>query len=197
MLRKITVEKHSVHTDTLARLPELIADPLMVFDFATQPGSLVAVLDAAEIGGEPLIAAIHLASGEITFNAVAGVYGQPNDWFGRQIDNGRLRYINTKSAPAWLRCIGLQLPKWNPVQGRDGGHHVLTQADVVKGVSIQGSATTVDPSDSAETSIAVSTSAGQSGDVPNVGVNPHRQNPTSAIAPVDDSGNRTKGGAPP
>ncbi len=137
VLRKILIDKHDVHPNTAANLPNLIADPVMVFDSATHPGDLVVLIDANDTKGKPLTASIHLATGDVTINSVSSVYGRDNrGWVTRQIEEGRLRYANKEKASVWFRTSGLQLPSGEPFNPVNGGrklkNSVLTEADIVK-----------------------------------------------------------------
>jgi hypothetical protein len=128
VVRKVVQGKHAVPPNTLSQLPQLMADPVMVLDSATQDGDLVAVLDARDQDGHPLVAAVAPASTEVRVNSIKTVFGKEKAaWFERQIDAGRLRYLNTENRP-WFRQQGVQFPKQEPTAGT---MNVLTPDDVV------------------------------------------------------------------
>jgi hypothetical protein len=139
--------------DVLKRLPEALANPLMVFKSATMADSLV-VLTELEHNGENLIAAIHLnvEHGRMTINDIASVHDRavkdengkvitPGwQWFKGQIEKGNLRYYDKNRSSRWFReHSGLQLPG---VINRESyrGTKILTEKDIVKPVAPEFSA---------------------------------------------------------
>ena len=136
VVRKVAIKKHDIHTDTLARLPELMVDPVMVLASATVPGDFVAVIDATDQRGAPLIASIRVSNTEATVNAITSIHDRKKEWFQRQIDANRLLYINKAKSADWSHRVigtGLQLPGRGPIQRSDAvGGKVLSEDDIVK-----------------------------------------------------------------
>lgn len=126
--------KHDVRVADVMRLPELLADPVMVFDSATEKGALVLLTDAEDASGRPVVVALHLnrKQGFVEINRVASLYGKDGvaGFVRRELDAGRLRYAHTRKSPEWLRSRGLQLPKENTAQGVRSS--VITERDLVK-----------------------------------------------------------------
>lgn len=97
-IKKDTLSKHSVKIDTFKRLPQLLADPVMVFKSDTVPGSFVAVLNDFDRNGKRLVAAID-PDGTVEVNLIDSVYGKDNAyWFKNQVEKGNLLYIDEKKA---------------------------------------------------------------------------------------------------
>lgn len=134
VVEKVLHEKHGIAVDTLKQIPSQLHDPIMVFDSATEPNSLVVMTELKDTKGKTIIAAIHLSKqyGRHEVNNVASIYGKDrNRWFSEQIEKGRLRYINEIKASNWFMTLGLQLPK---VRGTIQGSkiRILTEKDFVK-----------------------------------------------------------------
>ena len=124
--------KHQVPLTVIDRLPESLADPVMVFDSATVPGALVALVGAVDDHRQPVVVALHLSAQQQrhVVNAITSVHGRPHDQIMRWAKQGLLRYRNEKKSLAWLQYRGLQLPKEGARQGSE--RKILTEADVVK-----------------------------------------------------------------
>lgn len=126
--------KHQVPIEVIEQLPELVADPVMVFASATQQGSLVSLIEAVDRSGKPVIVALQLnsRSGRVMVNRVASLYGKDgiSGFIKREVSEGRLRYQHAEKSREWLQSRGLQLPKEGVKHG--SGAKVLTEQDVVK-----------------------------------------------------------------
>lgn len=124
---------HGLSERDLARLPALMADPVMIFESDTEKGAYVAALDLFS-RGLPVVAVLHpnRQMGRYDVNIVASAY--PKDkpsailsWWR----NGLLRYIDKERSPAWSTTAGLQLPGVvHSARGSKG--KIITKADVVK-----------------------------------------------------------------
>lgn len=135
---------HGKHGDSMSRevfdrLPELLADPLMIFDSKTMSDSWLAVLDARDRDGDTIVAAIHKDTGRVGFNKLASVYGKDNPrWFAHEAREGRLRYVNNEKARRWSGLAGVYFPRGGPATGRTqstpGGAgrqaRIFTEADL-------------------------------------------------------------------
>ncbi|ELD8279847.1 hypothetical protein QI593_004598 [Salmonella enterica] len=128
--------KHFVGMDTIEKLPELMHDPLAVYDSATQKNALVLWLNATDKKGNPVITAIHLNSDKdrIVVNRIASVYGPNNgmDKINHMERQGLALYRSEKLSRDNPLHSGLQLPK-----GEHSYHglknNVLSSDDIRKG----------------------------------------------------------------
>ena len=128
-----TLRGHDVSVEDLKNLPSLLADPVMVFDSQTETGALVAMVEATDKSGNPVIVAVHVdtkGSGFHSVNKVASVYGKEGTAEIQRWINGSLRYYNKQKAPGWLRAVGLQLPEANTIKRLNKS--VVTDGDIVK-----------------------------------------------------------------
>ncbi|WP_237120396.1 LPD38 domain-containing protein [Salmonella enterica] len=127
--------KHFVNMDTIEKLPELMHDPLAVYDSATQDNSLVLWLNAADRNGDPVLAAVHMNSKKdvIEVNRIASVYGTEE---GKKIRNmerkGLALYRSDKLNPDSSLLRGLQLPKGDRTS-QGSGKNILSPDDIRKG----------------------------------------------------------------
>lgn len=114
VLVKITGGKHSIALDEIAKLPEQIASPVMLFKVSV-PNSFVVLAEIKDKSGNEAIAAIHLNRYQkrMRVNRVASLYGKNNieNYVQTNIDQGNLLDVDTKKAPTWFTNRGLQLPK--------------------------------------------------------------------------------------
>lgn len=114
VMSKITGMKHSIALDELAKLPDQIANPIMLFK-GSVPDSFTVITEITDKNGNDVLAAIHLnkKQGRLYVNNVASVYGKENmiSYVQRNIDNQNLLFADTKKAPMWFTTRGLQLPK--------------------------------------------------------------------------------------
>jgi|GEM_PF-3445563 len=123
---------HGVPVELLKRLPSALADPLMVFDSATQPDAFV-VVTALEYDRKPLVAAVHLneQAGRYEVNRVASVYGKDHPAVVAQwMQNGLLRYWDKERSLPWFQTRGLQLPAVGTTSGSSA--KILSPKDVFK-----------------------------------------------------------------
>ncbi len=133
-LKKVLFEKHGLPIDLIKQIPEKISDPIMVFDSATVPGSLVAMTELNH-DGKTLVAAIHLniKKGKHLINRISSVYGREKDsHFTNWIKRGLLRYQNTQKTKDWFHSRGLQLPKGE--NSLLNSNKILTEKDLVKNI---------------------------------------------------------------
>ena len=130
--------KHNVPLNVIEQLPEILADPVMVFDSATIAGGKVIVTEATDQDHRPVVIALHLSvkGKHHTVNQVASLHGRPDEQILNWIRQGFLRYRHTQKSPAWFQYRGLQLPKEGTVQGLIAGKIILTDADLVKPVPL-------------------------------------------------------------
>lgn len=137
VVRKATNNvKHFVNMDTIEKLPELMHDPVAVYQSATQNNALVLWLDAVDRKGHPVLAAVHMNNERhlIEINRIASVYG-PDSGMGKinyMEGQGLALYRNEKLSRDNPLYSGLQLPK-----GERSYHglsdNVLSPDDIRKG----------------------------------------------------------------
>ncbi|GKW25992.1 hypothetical protein PEC311524_35860 [Pectobacterium carotovorum subsp. carotovorum] len=166
--------KHDVPLDVIARLPELMHDPLAIYRSATQNDAVVMLLEAQDMNKNPVVSAVHMSakSGFIEVNRIASVYGTVGGMSKVQgmEDAGLALYRREKQNPEWLRSRGLQLPKENTVQGskpesgttqglqlpqrgspdQGSGQNILSSADIRKNKTLYSRS--ANPAMDAETS---------------------------------------------
>ncbi|EHA2159617.1 hypothetical protein JKH83_004620 [Salmonella enterica] len=106
---------HDVKMETIEKLPELMHDPLAVYDSATQDNALVLWLDAVDENGDPVLAAVHMndTKKRIEINRVASVYGTRGrmNKINRMEEQGLALYRSEKLSRDNPQYSGLQLPK--------------------------------------------------------------------------------------
>ncbi|WP_421257654.1 LPD38 domain-containing protein [Aeromonas sp. 600886] len=127
--------KHDVPMHVIEKMPELLHDPVAVFDSRTESDAKTILVDAVDTSGRPVITAIHLnaKAGRVEINRIASVYGKDNGIgaMERWIDEGLLRYARKKQNPLGT-TQGLQLPKrGSPERVYDS--NILTKDDIRKG----------------------------------------------------------------
>ncbi|WP_270830480.1 LPD38 domain-containing protein [Aeromonas sp. QDB63] len=126
--------KHDVPMPVIEQLPELLHDPIAVFDSKTEQGAKTILIDASDASGRPIITAVHLnaKAGRIDINRIASVYGKDNShrvlmgW----VEEGLLRYAKEKQNPLGT-TQGLQLPKRGSPE-RVYGSNILSRGDLAK-----------------------------------------------------------------
>lgn len=137
VVRKATNDvRHFVEMDTIEKLPELMHDPLAVYDSATQKNSLVLWLDAVDKKRNPVLTAVHMnnKSHLLEINRIASVYG--TDGGMSKINNmerqGLALYRSDKLNPDGSLYSGLQLPKGDRTS-QGSGTKILQPDDIRKG----------------------------------------------------------------
>ncbi len=122
---------HGLTKAEIKALPGLLADPLLVFESDTQPGSMVFVLDVWK-DGKPVVAAVRpdvlLKRAEV--NLLASAYpkdrgAQIGQWLGK----GLLRYANKEKTRVWAANGGVQFP-WLVQLRLGSGKSVLGPGDI-------------------------------------------------------------------
>ncbi|ECO4847805.1 hypothetical protein FX474_12770 [Salmonella enterica] len=128
--------KHFVNMDTIEKLPELMHDPLAVYESATQDNSLVLWLDAVDRKGNPVLTAVHMNNERhlIKVNRIASVYGPNNgmDKINYMEGQGLALYRSDKLSRDNPLYSGLQLPKGERSY-RGLKNNVLSSDDIRKG----------------------------------------------------------------
>ena len=122
--------KHGLSLELLKKLPEQLTDPVMIFESATQPNSIVVMTEMIDANNRSIIVAIALERQHHSHmvNAIASVYGRNNEFSFvlEQIDKKRLLYQNKEKSRAWLRSGRLKLPP-EVAQQHDSINSILQQ----------------------------------------------------------------------
>jgi len=109
---KVLREPPAITPAVLKNLPDLLADPVMIFESSSE--GLVVVTEVKDADGDPVLAALHLKARENyhDVNRVASLYGKDGGgrWLQEQIDKGRLLYAHKEKASHLSRTARLQLP---------------------------------------------------------------------------------------
>lgn len=98
---KDTIQKHAVPMEVVENLPDLYADPIMVFaalDKSTNKNAYVAVLDAFDKDGKQMIAAISPAKNDGGYHMITSFYGRNNieNMISTAFDEGKVKYVKNK-----------------------------------------------------------------------------------------------------
>lgn len=112
------VNYHGLGDDIVKRLPELIADPVMVMDSLTRDDSIVVLTSAVDKENRPIIGAIkfdgigNLNNIEISANILTSVYGRNNfnDFIQRNISAGTILYWDKEKSKELIKTPGIQFP---------------------------------------------------------------------------------------
>ncbi|HDI9119127.1 TPA: hypothetical protein PPF69_003287 [Escherichia coli] len=129
------IREHFVSVETLADLPQLLTDPVVVMRSKTESDALVSLIQATDTKGNPVIVAIHThvkGDGFAEINKIASAYGKDKrSALQDQLDTSLL-YLNKEKAAEWLHAVGLQLPEANTINGSPG-FKILHPEDIRKG----------------------------------------------------------------
>ena len=140
-LMQVKKEHPELNKTILNKLPEQLADPMMIFQSETVPGRIVVCLELKDEAGANIVVPVELnaKNDRMEINILASIYGKGNpskgsnySWFLNNVLNGNALYINKKQAENLYRAAGLQLPmegrKFNDLFGSS----IKTDADLVK-----------------------------------------------------------------
>lgn len=113
-----SVNYHGLDVDIVKRLPELIADPIMVMDSLTRDDSVVVLTSTTDSENRPVIAAIkfdghgNLNDIEIEANILTSTYGKDNfnDFLQRNIDANTILYWDKEKSQELIKTPGVQFP---------------------------------------------------------------------------------------
>ncbi len=131
-LRELMRKHPEMTPNVVKQIPRAMADPIMIFDSATQAGRLVVMLDLKGDNGQTVMVPIQLDAkeGRYDVNVITSAFGNRASWFLNQVRDGNLRYEDKKKSRRWRNLHGLQLPPGVP--SNDSGYKILTQDDLVK-----------------------------------------------------------------
>jgi hypothetical protein len=143
ILKKINVGKHSVPLDVIEKLPELIANPLMVLDSKTESGSLVSILDEVDADGNTIVAVIKPT--DTWYNVIPSVYGK--EQIESLINSSNVRYVNDTENPTKANYTLASLQLRGGVSARGDNVNIINKSDIVNTI-LQQTANTPDTADS-------------------------------------------------
>ena len=142
---KKVLNEHNLPIETLKQVPKALAEPVMIFESATND-NLVVMLDLKDKMNSTVIAPILLNKqrGHYNINEIISIYGRTkplamenansirephNEWFIEQIEKGNLKYIDHKKSLDWVNQHGLLLPSEYLHRDKINIH---SEADLVK-----------------------------------------------------------------
>lgn len=110
---------HGLSVDQIKKLPELISEPVMIFDSATRNDSIVAVTSETDANGNPIIISIHpngigtYELAQINSNYITSVYGKNNfsSFIDHVLEDQRMLYCNEEKSQELFSVLQLQLPQ--------------------------------------------------------------------------------------
>lgn len=98
---KDTIGKHDVSQTVVDNLPQLFADPIMVFESSTKENRLLAVVNAQDKNGNQIVVAISPnTKGERGYHFIPSFYGKDNfnNFLNKNIIAGNLKYLKSPQA---------------------------------------------------------------------------------------------------
>lgn len=109
---------HGLEVDVIKKLPELIADPVMVMDSLTKDDSVVILTSTIDNENRPIIGAIkfdgkgYIDSVRLEANILTSLYGKDNfnDFIQRNINAGTILYWNKEKSQELIEVPGVQFP---------------------------------------------------------------------------------------
>lgn len=149
-LSKILYGKHAGDMDPsiMKQLPRALADPVMIFGSYTGRNGesrKVVVVSMKDNNGATIVVPLELEANDIPgkykINRITSAFGKTdkktgepsNQWFIKQLEAGRLEYINRKKATDW---ISSEKPEWpipkEKINSLFSGSNVTNETDLVK-----------------------------------------------------------------
>ena len=123
---------HDIDIATIKKIPEFLADPVMVFGSASTPGSYVIMSETIDKKNRTIMVAMEInkQNANVIVNNITSAYGRnDNNFFIEQIKLGNLVYQNKQKSLEWTNERGLPLP---PQMSTQGSLNVIQKEDIVK-----------------------------------------------------------------
>lgn len=110
---------HGLSVEQIKKLPDLIRDPVMIFDSATRNDSIVLVTSETDANRNPIIISIHpngigtYELAQINSNYVTSVYGKNNfsSFIDHVLEDQRMLYCDREKSQELFSVLQLQLPQ--------------------------------------------------------------------------------------
>ena len=137
--------------DMWKQLPEAMADPIAIFDSATEKnrknGDIVFMVEIQDANGATVVVPVALdvpyGRRQASINILKSAYtkndrktGTPRDgWFLEQLENGNARYVNGQKLQRWILTSATSFasaPYKRTLIANAAGNKVVTEADLVK-----------------------------------------------------------------
>lgn len=131
---------HGLDVETIKQLPQLLDEPVMIFDSLTRNDSVCMIVDALDGNRNPILVAIRpngkgtVNNIEIDSNFITSMYGRNGfeSFVKKIIENDKLLYISKEKSQRLFDEIGLQSPQ--PPNGNVDFDTIIHQSrNIVKG----------------------------------------------------------------
>ena len=122
---------HYLDMDIIKNIPNYLANPVMVFNSESIPGSFVVMTETVDSKNQTVMIAlaVNKVDANIIVNNITSAYGREgNEWFIEQINLGNLIYQDKKRSLEWTNERGLSLPTQMSTQG---SLNVIHKEDIV------------------------------------------------------------------
>lgn len=122
---------HDIDITTIKKIPEFLADPVMVFNSASTPGNYVIMSETVDKKNRTIMVAMEINKKDrsLIVNNITSAYGRnDNNFFIEQIKLGNLLYQNKQKSLEWTSERGLPLPSRLTTQG---SLNVIQKEDIV------------------------------------------------------------------
>ncbi|MCR5252580.1 MAG: hypothetical protein K6C98_02570 [Treponema sp.] len=122
---------HDIDIATIKKIPEFLADPVMVFDSASKSGSYVIMSETVDKNNHTIMVTMEInkQEGSVIVNNITSAYGKKDDsFFIEQIKLGNLLYQNKQKSLEWTNERGFLLP---PRLTTQGSLNVTQKEDIV------------------------------------------------------------------
>ena len=102
IIEKATIDKHNVPDEVVEQLPELFANPQIVFkslDSSTNPDAFVSVVDAFDKSGRQLIVILSPTNKSGGYHLITSFYGRDNiqNMIDTAVKENKIRYVRDKN----------------------------------------------------------------------------------------------------
>lgn len=122
---------HDIDIATIKKIPEFLADPVMVFSSSSTPDSYVIMSENVDKKNRTIMVAMEINKKDrsLIVNNITSAYGRnDNNFFIEQIKLGNLLYQNKQKSLEWTSERGLLLPSRLTTQG---SLNVIQKEDIV------------------------------------------------------------------